>query len=273
MATKYKILLLIFTVVVLADQATKYWAVKHLTNAFESANRDTTRGRIHGFFTLKNLDNEPYQPGNVDHRLPPVEVVHDYWNHKYVENPGAAWGLLAGVSDEFRIPFFHLVSVVAILFIGMFYRRLEEDQRVLAVALSLVLGGAVGNYIDRLARNYVIDFIDWHWRNRPELHWPTFNVADLGICVGVGLMLAETLFAKRRYEEQVPAPPEAMPLMERAPETPSLTAEAPQPVSQEIRLPDSSPIIVGDPRVEPAAETTAEPHVPPNGAHGNEKPS
>jgi signal peptidase II len=65
----------------------------------------------------------------------------------------------------------------------------EEAQRLLRVALSLVLAGAVGNFIDRLARGYVVDFVDWHWWNRPDLYWPTFNVADSMIVVGVGLLL------------------------------------------------------------------------------------
>lgn len=202
MAPKYKTLLSIFVAVVAADQVTKYLAVKHLTNAFELHSARTFPERLGVFFRLRNLDNEPYEPGKVDHRIPPVEIVADYWSHKYVENPGAAWGLLASVDDRLRVPFFHLVSIVAIVFIGLFYRRLEAEQKLLAFALSLVLGGAVGNYIDRVARNYVIDFIDWHWRNRPDLHWPTFNVADSGICVGVVLMLAETLFTRRKEEDE-----------------------------------------------------------------------
>ena len=54
-------------------------------------------------------------------------------------------------------------------------------------------GGALGNFLDRLVRGYVIDFIDWHWRNQPGMRWPTFNVADAAICVGVALMLLDSL--------------------------------------------------------------------------------
>src|SRR5699024_6337125 len=59
-------------------------------------------------------------------------------------------------------------------------------------------GGALGNYIDRIARNYVIDFIDWHWRGQPHLHWPTFNIADVAITCGMLLMLFESFFGGRR---------------------------------------------------------------------------
>jgi signal peptidase II len=58
--------------------------------------------------------------------------------------------------------------------------------------------------VDRLVRGYVIDFIDWHWRNQPGMHWPTFNVADAAICVGVGLLLLDSLRARR--PESAPAP-------------------------------------------------------------------
>jgi signal peptidase II len=53
----------------------------------------------------------------------------------------------------------------------------------------MVLTGAWGNYLDRLVRGYVVDFVDWHWWNRPDLYWPTFNVADSLIVVGVALLL------------------------------------------------------------------------------------
>ncbi len=197
MASKYKILLVIIATVVSLDQLTKFQAVARLTSVFEHYNKVTLGERLHAFFAVKNLDNDPFTPGRKDFRKPPVEIVANYWQHKYVENPGAAWGLLSDVDERFRVPFFHVVSVIAILFIALFYRRLEPDQTLLAFALSLVLGGAIGNYIDRLARNYVVDFIDWHWRNQPGMHWPTFNVADAAICIGVGLMLLETLFLHR----------------------------------------------------------------------------
>ena len=67
--------------------------------------------------------------------------------------------------------------------------RLKQHETVLAVALSLVLGGAVGNLIDRLAYGYVIDFLDVYYQN---WHWPAFNIADSAITLGVGLMLLES---------------------------------------------------------------------------------
>jgi signal peptidase II len=80
---------------------------------------------------------------------------------------------------------------VAAAFILGYYRRLRDDQRYLQVALSLVLAGATGNFLDRLARQYVIDFVEWYWWNRPDLSWPTFNVADSLIVVGVALLVLQ----------------------------------------------------------------------------------
>lgn len=197
MKRKYAVLLAIFSTVLIADQVTKYLAVSELTDALERSELTGLGERIKGFVTLSNLDNSPYVAGQSDHRRPPVPVIKDYWHHRYVENPGAAWGMLGGLDERVRVPFFHVVSLAAITFILLFFRKLEAGQRLLAVALALVLGGAAGNYLDRILRGYVVDFIDWHWQGRADLHWPTFNVADAAISVGVVLMLAETLLARQ----------------------------------------------------------------------------
>jgi len=214
MRRKYTSLVAILGLVLVADQATKYLAVANLTTALEHAKLTTPLARLGGFYTLKNLDNDPPEPAGMDLRTAPVVIVAGYWHHKYVENPGAAWGLLSRVSDTWRVPFFHVISVLAILIIVAFYRRLEADQRLMAFALSLVLGGALGNYVDRLARGYVIDFIDWHWHNRPDMHWPTFNLADSAICVGVFFMLVETIFTPR---PPAPANPDSLIVSSDAP--------------------------------------------------------
>jgi lipoprotein signal peptidase len=119
------------------------------------------------------------------------------------KNRGGAWGLLQTASENVRRPFFLLVSVAAIAFIMTLYRRLQPRQRSLRWGLPLVLGGALGNVLDRVRYGHVIDFIDCHFR---EHHWPTFNVADIAICVGVGLMALDMFFTKRGGAELVRAP-------------------------------------------------------------------
>ena len=81
------------------------------------------------------------------------------------------------------------MSIAAVLFILHYYRKLREDQRFLQLALAFVLSGAVGNFIDRVARGYVIDFVEWYWWNRPDVRWPTFNLADSLIVVGVAMLV------------------------------------------------------------------------------------
>ena len=78
------------------------------------------------------------------------------------------------------------------------------------MALAFVLAGAVGNFIDRLARSYVIDFVEWYWWNRPDLRWPTFNVADSLIVVGVAMLIihpgpVEGRGARRRAKKEAGA--------------------------------------------------------------------
>jgi len=118
-----------------------------------------------------------------------VTVVDGYLALTYVRNPGAAWGFLARSHENFRRPFFIGVSVVAMFFILYLFRRLEPGQHLMMIALSLVMSGAVGNFIDRLRYNYVVDFIDCHIRHR--FKWPTFNVADIVITIGVVLLFLE----------------------------------------------------------------------------------
>jgi signal peptidase II len=173
---------------------TKYLAVAHLTDALEGR---MGLERFSGFVSEKNLDNDPPQAGGRRRTMSPYRFVEDYWHFRYVENPGAAWGMLARLPDSARLPFFHTMGLVALCFLLYMYVRLEPEQRLMRWALALVTGGALGNFMDRLLRGYVIDFIDWHWRNQPGLHWPTFNVADVAISVGVAFLLLDSLRVRR----------------------------------------------------------------------------
>jgi signal peptidase II len=176
---KWWLLVAISTVGVLADQATKYLAVERLTTIMQRG-EGSLADRVRAFYGARHLEAWATEPHVV---WKPV------WRMRYAENPGAAWGLFRGLTEESRTLFFGFITVGAVAFILVYYRKVEEAQRLLRVALSLVLAGAVGNFIDRLARGYVIDFVDWHWWNRPDLYWPTFNLADSMIVVGVGLLL------------------------------------------------------------------------------------
>jgi signal peptidase II len=106
-----------------------------------------------------------------------------------VENPNAAFGFMGFVPAAVRHPLFLVISSAAVAFILYYFRRLEPGQRFLQVSLAFVLAGTVGNFVDRVARRYVIDFVEWYWWNRPDLRWPTFNVADSLLVVGIAMLL------------------------------------------------------------------------------------
>jgi signal peptidase II len=121
-----------------------------------------------------------------------VDVIKDHVGFMFRKNDGGAWGLLSTEPASVRRPFFLGISVVAIIFIVSLYRKLTPRQWALKWGLPLVLGGALGNLVNRIQYNYVVDFIDVSARwDGAEHHWPTFNVADIAIVVGVLLMAVD----------------------------------------------------------------------------------
>jgi len=119
--------------------------------------------------------------------------ILSWLNLTYVRNSGAAFSLFADHSATFRVPFFFVVALVAGGAIAFFVHQTPPSQRSVLLACGLVLGGAVGNLIDRVIYGEVIDFVDVHWRG---MHWPAFNVADSGISVGVTLLLLRSIFVR-----------------------------------------------------------------------------
>lgn len=118
-----------------------------------------------------------------------------FFNLTYVHNTGAAFSFLSEAGGWQRWLFAGLAFVISIV-ITAWLARLKQHETLLAVSLSLVLGGAVGNLIDRLAYGYVIDFLDVYYQ---DWHWPAFNIADSAITIGVALMLIES-FRKESSE-------------------------------------------------------------------------
>ena len=123
-----------------------------------------------------------------------IVVFESWWNFRLTGNRGAAWGIFGGVDDSFRVPFFFVISMIAIGAIIYIYRS-AQGQKLLQTGLMLILGGAIGNLIDRVRIGYVVDFIDWHYKNH---HWPTFNIADVAISVGVGLFILDAIVNRDR---------------------------------------------------------------------------
>ena len=120
-----------------------------------------------------------------------VELL-PFLNFTLAYNQGAAFNFLSDQGGWQR-GFFIAVALVVTLILAGWLRRLRRGEWRTALSLSLIIGGAVGNLIDRVLHGYVIDFIDVHYGS---WHWPAFNVADSAICVGVVLLLLDALFDK-----------------------------------------------------------------------------
>ncbi len=155
-------LIIISTLTVLLDQATKYFVMKGMT---------------------------------VGQSIP---IIDGFLSLTYVMNPGAAFGFLSSSAANFRVPFFLGVSVVAIGVVLFFYLKGARENVLLQIGLSLVLGGAAGNLIDRIRFQEVVDFIDVYIQ---RLHWPAFNVADSAISIGVSVLILDMILAGRKGKE------------------------------------------------------------------------
>ena len=123
-----------------------------------------------------------------------VSVLDDILRLTYVENRGAAFGLL-----QDQTTFFVFVGILVIGVIAASYRYLPRSGFRLHLALGLQLGGAIGNLIDRIRQGYVVDFVDFGYRSN---WWPVFNVADSAIVVGVALLVLNA-FVPSPSEESV----------------------------------------------------------------------
>ena len=129
-------------------------------------------------------------------------VLSGLFSLTYVRNLGAAFGLFGDTHPAFRESFFLTMPPIAVLIILAIMRSVRDSDRANIIALSLIFSGAIGNYIDRLRFRYVIDFLDFHIGSYV---WPAFNVADMAIVCGVGILLFLEL-KKHQPDEQESAP-------------------------------------------------------------------
>lgn len=131
-----------------------------------------------------------------------ITVIPNLFDLQYAQNPGGAWSMLRSLPEIYRRPFFLFVSTAASVFITNVYGKIDKRDWAMKWGLPLALGGAIGNLVDRIRHGFVVDFLHFFVK-RPgrDFHWPTFNVADIWIVVGVVLM-GLTLFFGRHREER-----------------------------------------------------------------------
>lgn len=150
-------LLSVAGIIFLLDQITKLWIVKNLTI---------------------------YQT---------INVIDGLFNITYVLNPGGAFGFLANQSELIRGIVFLFVSFIALVVILYFYLTTPNTFWMLSNGFAMIFGGALGNLLDRVRIGKVVDFLDFYIG---KYHWPSFNVADSAICVGVAIFSYHVLFKK-----------------------------------------------------------------------------
>jgi signal peptidase II len=170
MSRVYAIILSIGAFIIALDQWTKNYALEHL----------------------------PREGASID--------FLSWWNWTLVHNHGAAFGMLRDLPDSIRVTFFIIMplTVLTVLWFA-FVRHFKPHMTLGPVAMGLVLGGALGNLIDRIRFGYVIDFVDWFYKGDGsclplffrmpgnECHWPVFNVADSSILIAFSLMIWDSI--------------------------------------------------------------------------------
>jgi len=122
------------------------------------------------------------------------EIIPNFFHITYILNKGAAFGLLSTSNSPLVRPFFLVITVLATGLLLWVYTKAASDNSLHLLGITLLLGGAVGNFTDRCIQGRVVDFLDFHWY---AYHWPAFNIADSAITVGVFLLLTDTFLSSR----------------------------------------------------------------------------
>ncbi len=162
-----------------------FWIVSIVSIVLDQASKIWARGAlpVHPMPCAIPQDIIVHKCGGL-----PVTVIDGFWEWRLSMNPGSAFGLFGGLGPSFTRVFLSLIGVAAVAGMLFMLRKSRPDQRILHWALALVAGGAVGNLIDRIYFSVVTDFVLWKYKTH---EWPVFNIADVVLVVGVGLMFID----------------------------------------------------------------------------------
>ena len=130
-----------------------------------------------------------------------VPVISGFFNLVHTRNRGMAFGILNRPGNDLGFYILVTATLVAVILVLFWFSRLKQKERILAPGLSLILGGAIGNLIDRIRLREVIDFLDF---DLVLIHWPAFNVADSAITIGTFWVVLSLLFLRPQQSEEGP---------------------------------------------------------------------
>ena len=130
-----------------------------------------------------------------------MEIIPGFLRFARVHNSGVAFGLFAKIDSPYKPYILALMAVVAVVVIILYSARMPLQRKLLQIALAVTLGGILGNFTDRLMNGFVVDFIEMHVHD--AYYWPTFNIADSAITVGIALLLIDTVRHPDPEEEVV----------------------------------------------------------------------
>lgn len=115
-----------------------------------------------------------------------IPIIRNFFDIRYVENRGAVWGILSHTNSDLIPKVITVLNVLALFVVLYFFLKIQASCTLELTSLSFVIGGALGNVFDRIYQGYVVDFIDVYIKTQ---HWPTFNIADSFISIGVCLLI------------------------------------------------------------------------------------
>ncbi len=134
---------------------------------------------------------------------PPIDIIPGYLGFSLAENSGVAFGFLHDINFAWKPYLLAAMAIVAVIVIFAYSTRVSPNRKLLQLALAITMGGILGNFVDRIFRGYVIDFIEFHIHE--AFYWPNFNVADSAITIGIALLLIDTV--KSPSAEEIPEQP------------------------------------------------------------------
>lgn len=194
---------LLFVAMVALDQSTKLHAEKSYMNwsdPVDSRAYHSGSDRVHTWGVSRSLQTDLQREGQQN-----VEVSKNWvdFHVTYVRNHGAAWGAFSNMPEFFRLWGFYAITVLVSGFVLYLFKTTHPGNRIARSAFVFILAGAAGNFIDRLLLKYVIDWVHFHWNIFGwEYNFPVFNVADISINIGMGLMILDMIINGQKAESK-----------------------------------------------------------------------